>query len=107
MKILKPGSIERAKWSKEITCTGRGNGGHGCGAVLLVEEGDLYYTRCHVRDEVDVFVTFTCGFCGRKNDLERKPDIVREPIFASEEAWQKEQQRKAIAAGVAAAAAQA
>lgn len=43
MKIIKEGR-KQTGWSKELTCTGKGNGGGGCGAVLLVEQTDLYNT---------------------------------------------------------------
>jgi hypothetical protein len=41
MKVLEKGP----GWSMEVVCTGRGNGGCGCGAKLLVERGDVYLTH--------------------------------------------------------------
>ncbi len=41
MKVIKPGRPQKG-WSHEFTCTGDGNGRGGCGAILLVEQEDLY-----------------------------------------------------------------
>lgn len=43
MKVLKPGR-EQTGWAREAECTGHGNGGGGCGALLLVERDDVYET---------------------------------------------------------------
>ena len=32
MKVIKKG--KRQGWTKRVTCTGNGNGGFGCGAIL-------------------------------------------------------------------------
>lgn len=75
MKILKPGRIQTG-WAKEKECTGKGNGDGGCGATLLVEEGDLFQTSsCH-QGEVDNFVTFKCGACGVLTDIDDAPAHV-------------------------------
>ncbi len=71
MKIIKEGRKQKG-WSKEFTCTGHGNGDGGCGAVLLVEQPDLYKTFTHCRDETDMHVTFTCAACGVETDLSEK-----------------------------------
>jgi len=68
MRVIKKGSGQRG-WAKEYTCTGKGNGGGGCGAVLMVEEGDLYITSSTCRDETDYYVTFRCCECGVENDI--------------------------------------
>lgn len=70
MKILKPGR-EQKGWTTEATCTGKGNKNGGCGAVLLVEQPDIYRTFRHCRDETDVFYTFTCAGCGVETDLNK------------------------------------
>jgi hypothetical protein len=41
MKILKKGRPQKG-WATEAKCTWEGNGGGGCGALLLIEEEDLY-----------------------------------------------------------------
>jgi len=76
MKIIKEGR-KQTGWSKELTCTGKGNGGGGCGAILLVEQTDLYNTFSTVRDETDVYVTFTCPSCGIQTDVEDFPRSIK------------------------------
>lgn len=69
MKILKKGRPQKG-WSKEYRCTGVGNGDGGCGALLLVEQGDIYLT--HHYDYTgghDVYNTFTCASCGVETDI--------------------------------------
>lgn len=68
MKVLKPGRPQKG-WAKEFTCTGAGNGGGGCGAVLLVEFGDLYKTFSSCMGESETHITFSCGACGVENDI--------------------------------------
>ena len=68
MKIIKPGRPQEC-YSIEQTCTGTGNGGGGCAAVLLVEAADLYVTQSHSRDETDSFVSFKCAACGVLTDV--------------------------------------
>jgi hypothetical protein len=65
MKLLKEGKAT----SKEVECTGEGNGNDGCGALLLLEEGDLFFTYSHVKDETDRFISFRCLYCGVLNDV--------------------------------------
>jgi len=69
MKVLKPGRAQKG-WAKEYDCTGKGNGGGGCGARLLVEYGDLYNTYRHCLHETDTFITFKCSACGVETDIE-------------------------------------
>jgi hypothetical protein len=69
MKVIRKGRKQRG-WAKEYTCTGAGNGNGGCGAVLLVEEGDLYHTYHHSYDgSSDTFTTFRCCQCSVQTDL--------------------------------------
>ena len=69
MKLIRPGRDQKG-WSKEFVCTGDGNGNGGCGAVLLVEEDDIFRTSsCH-QGEVDQFHTFRCCACGVDTDIE-------------------------------------
>lgn len=70
MKVVKPGRPQRG-WAKEFHCTGRGNSGGGCGAVLLVEEGDLFHTyHEHYWGETTIFTTFRCPQCKVLTDIE-------------------------------------
>jgi hypothetical protein len=68
MQTIRPGRKQKG-WAIEQSCTGRGNGGGGCGALLLVEEDDVFCTYSHSRDETDVFYTFRCQECGVLTDL--------------------------------------
>lgn len=79
MKILKEGRPQKG-WSIEATCTGAGNKGGGCGAVLLVEQPDLFKTYSSARDETTMYITFKCAACGVKTDI---PDMS----WPSREIW--------------------
>lgn len=68
MKVVKQGRPQTG-WAKEFTCTGGGNGGGGCGAELLVEEGDLFRTQSSARDETTTHTTFRCPECGVNTDI--------------------------------------
>jgi hypothetical protein len=68
MKIIEAGRPQKG-WAKEFECTGSGNKGGGCGALLLVEIGDLFITESHARDETDTFITFECIACGVWTDI--------------------------------------
>jgi rRNA maturation protein Nop10 len=90
MKVIKPGKIENILWTKEEKCTGKGNTGKGCGAVLLLEEGDLYHTYSHCRDETDTYTTFTCPQCGTKTDI-KYPGVK---VHLDEKTWKAWQEKK-------------
>lgn len=69
MKVLEKGTGQKG-WSTKARCTGEGNGMGGCGALLLIEQKDLYHT--HNYDYTgghDVFNTFTCCECGVETDI--------------------------------------
>lgn len=69
MKVLKPGRPQQG-WSTKRKCTGAGNHGGGCGATLLVEEGDLYTTfSSHYDGSTDIYVTFRCVACQVETDI--------------------------------------
>jgi hypothetical protein len=77
MKILKPGR-EQSGWAIETTCTGEGNGGGGCGAVLLVEAADLYITsRDTMGRDYEEFATFQCPTCGVETDLSKPGKAIQ------------------------------
>jgi hypothetical protein len=77
VKIIKPGQREQKGWAKRFTCSGKGNGGGGCGAVLLVEEGDLYHTYSHHYDgSSETYTTFRCPQCRVQTDVQ-VPSSVR------------------------------
>lgn len=76
MKIIKKGHKQKG-WSKEFKCAGKGNGGGGCGAILLVEEGDLYYRRDYAYDlSYEVYTTFSCPCCRVETDV-NVPDSIK------------------------------
>lgn len=69
MQVLKKGRPQKG-WSQEFTCSGKGNGGGGCGAVLLVSEFDLYETSSSCYDgSTDYYTTFSCSECGVETDV--------------------------------------
>lgn len=69
MKIISEGRPQKG-WSKEYTCTGAGNGGGGCGAVLLVSQEDFYHTHHYdYGGGHDVYTTFMCPCCGVETDV--------------------------------------
>lgn len=68
MKVIKKGRPQRG-WAKRLKCTGEGNNGGGCGAILLVEQVDLYQTSSSSMGEVDYFATFCCSECGVETDV--------------------------------------
>jgi hypothetical protein len=78
MKVIKKGRKQKG-WSKEFKCTGKGNGGGGCGAILLVSKGDIYQTSSHHYDgSSDYYNTFTCPCCRVETDIDNLPFYVRQ-----------------------------
>jgi hypothetical protein len=77
MKVLAKGTGQKG-WAKKHTCTGNGNGEGGCGAKLLVEEGDLFQTQRNCLHETDYFVTFKCPECGVLTDIDNYPGRATE-----------------------------
>jgi len=73
MKVLKAGkNPDIHEWSAAFECTGLGNEGKGCGAVLLVAESDLYRTSSHHYDgSSESYITFMCPQCGVETDIVR------------------------------------
>ncbi|MFA6050003.1 MAG: hypothetical protein WC761_02295 [Candidatus Paceibacterota bacterium] len=69
MKVLKKGRKQKG-WAAEQECSGAGNGGGGCGALLLVELADLFHTGSSSYDgSSESNVTFECMECGVLTDL--------------------------------------
>jgi len=78
MKTLKPGKA----WSKKVKCTGQGNGGGGCGALLLIEKEDLYQTsrECYGDNCPTYYTTLMCQECGVETDIE-VPDFIKKNLI--------------------------
>ncbi len=73
MKILEPGKNGSTTWSMQHRCTGWGNSGKGCEALLELEFDDLRYFP-GTGGEVtwgyrDPAVSFKCPCCGKLTDL--------------------------------------
>jgi len=70
MEIVQTGKTMGGCWEAEIECSGAGNGGSGCEAILKVSETDLYqtYKSCMGRDETWC-ATFMCPCCGTETDI--------------------------------------
>lgn len=74
MEVIKKGRSQRG-WSKKFKCTGAGNGGGGCGAILLVSEYDLYETsHGDYSGDTEYYVTFCCPECGVETDVTNTPE---------------------------------
>jgi hypothetical protein len=74
MKILKPGRDQKS-WATKVRCSGNGNKGGGCGALLLVSYDDIYKTHSHARDESTTYLTFKCPQCKVETDLNSKIEV--------------------------------
>jgi hypothetical protein len=73
MKVIEPGNPQKG-WAKQYSCTGKGNGGGGCGAKLLVEEGDIFRTSRGFYDgSTESYDTFECSECKVWTDIEGVP----------------------------------
>jgi hypothetical protein len=58
------------KWKQKVYCTGKGNGGGGCGALLEVSDEDIYHTFSYdMYGDCDSFYTIVCPLCGTETDL--------------------------------------
>lgn len=77
MKVIKSGK----PWSERIKCTGHGNGGGGCKALLEVEASDLYLThRSYYDGGHETFITFTCPECKFETDIDGIPLKIGESL---------------------------
>lgn len=73
MKVIEKGRGQKG-WTKEYECTGKGNGGGGCGARLLVSEKDFYITsRGYMDGSSDYYLTFRCPCCEVETDVNDAP----------------------------------
>lgn len=82
MRVIEKGNGQKG-WAKELKCTGKGNGENSCGATLLVEESDIYYTgskQCYGDNYPDYFYGFICPECGCVTDTNAAPSRVTKKI---------------------------
>jgi hypothetical protein len=86
MKVIKPGRPQKG-WSIEAVCTGHRNNLGGCGAILLVEQADVFTTESHSYDETNVYNTFKCPQCGVLTDFSTETSLPFKP--PSQQAWDK------------------
>jgi hypothetical protein len=95
MKILEPGRVGET-WTMQHRCTGWGNGGNGCNALLEVEKSDLRFFRGVPGDSWgsrDPAVTFKCPCCSTLTDLGSNDwprDYKTLPVYHSSSAWIEE-----------------
>lgn len=67
MKVIKKSKA----WTKRVKCTGAGNLGGGCGALLEITVFDLYQTVSYdYTGDSEYRATFTCCECGVETDIE-------------------------------------
>lgn len=81
MQVLEKGNPNG--WDIEQVCTGKGNGGGGCGARLLVSMEDIFITsHTYIDGTRDNYYTFTCPECGINTDIpdESIPQAIRKKI---------------------------
>jgi hypothetical protein len=76
MKVLKEGR-KQTGWANECVCSGKGYGGGGCGATLLVEESDLHYSSTGYGGDTNEFIWFKCPSCGVATDIEVPPGVMQ------------------------------
>ena len=89
MKVILPGKAQI--WSMEVTCTGSGNGGFGCEALLEIELDDIFLTESGGMDDyTDIFHTFKCIQCNRLTDLPKNTLFPRDAYeFPSQTKWER------------------
>lgn len=72
MKVLKQGRKQKGP-SWELTCTGKGFPGRGCGSLLLVEKGDLKNGKNYdYGGGYEVYTYFVCCYCETKTEVSQK-----------------------------------
>lgn len=80
MKVIEEGK----DWNLEKRCTGSGNGGGGCNALLGISIYDIYLTHNYdYGGGHDIFYTFKCPCCQVETDLNESevPRIVKNRLL--------------------------
>ena len=76
MKILKRGTIPPT-WKERVICTGKGNGGGGCGSNLEVHLEDVYQTTStDYGGGTDSYYTIMCPVCSVETDIKGPSSAV-------------------------------
>ncbi len=83
MKVIEKGTGQKG-WAQNHVCSGMGNGMGGCGAKLLVEQGDLFKTG----GDEDSLITFECVECGVLTNLREFPEHLKRPLLRHQE-WKR------------------
>ena len=81
MKVLQKGNPNG--WDIEQVCTGKGNGGGGCGARLLVSWEDIFLnSHYYINGTSNIYYYSSCPECGIKTDIPGKeiPADVKKKI---------------------------
>jgi hypothetical protein len=89
MQIVKEGR-KQTGWAKHFECSGKGNKGGGCGATLLVEQGDLFKTFVGANyggDTPEPVATFKCAACGVLTDLSAGETPVHAGQLPTQDEW--------------------
>jgi hypothetical protein len=95
MKVLETGT-KGLNWTMKHRCTGWGNSGNGCEALLEIEKSDLRYFRGVDGDSWgsrDPAVTFKCPCCSTLTDLgtnDWPKDYRNLPVYSSSSSWIEE-----------------
>lgn len=73
MKVIKKGTGQKG-WAKELVCRGYRRNNDGCGAVLLVEQADLFkvYLDGDWTEAGPPSPAFKCPECGQCTDVPAK-----------------------------------
>lgn len=99
MQVIKKGRPQKG-WSVETTCMGDADSKGGCGAVLLVEQDDIYTFKTggsYCEDANEMNYAFTCPECGVETVLKSdhrgiKMSLAHFPthiLFQTREAWER------------------
>lgn len=69
MKILKTKEENDSLPTMQVTCTGKGCGGDGCGCLLEVNGLDIRRGSYSSWGETESYYYIVCPFCGKKTEV--------------------------------------
>ncbi len=76
MKVLEMGP----KWSYKMRCTGSGWAGSGCGALLEIEEDDVFESsHTDIAGDTEYYFSICCPVCNQNTDVNKSvlPEKVK------------------------------